>query len=179
MDDKKISEENQFAQKRIVLTAILHLKQICNHPSQFTGDEDFSILDSGKFVALKELCETIFEKREKVLIFTQFKEITEPLNNLLKEVFHKEGFIITGDTSTTQRDKYVNEFQNSDVPYMILSLKAAGVGLNLTSATNVIHFDRWWNPAVENQATDRAYRIGQKKCVNVYKFTTRDTIEGN
>ena len=177
LDDKKISEENQFAQKRIVLTAILHLKQICNHPSQFTGDEDFSILDSGKFVALKELCETIFEKREKVLIFTQFKEITEPLNNLLKEVFHKEGFIITGDTSTTQRDKYVNEFQNGDVPYMILSLKAAGVGLNLTSATNVIHFDRWWNPAVENQATDRAYRIGQKKCVNVYKFTTRDTIE--
>lgn len=177
LEEKKISEENQFSQKRIVLTAILHLKQICNHPSQFTGDEDFSIFDSGKFVALKELCETIFEKREKALIFTQFKEITEPLNNLLKDVFHKEGFVITGDTSNTQRDKYVNEFQDGDVPYMILSLKAAGVGLNLTSATNVIHFDRWWNPAVENQATDRAYRIGQKKCVNVYKFTTKDTIE--
>ena len=177
LENKKISEENQFAQKRIVLTAILHLKQVCNHPSQFTGDESYSILDSGKFVALKELCETIFEKREKAIIFTQFKEITEPLNNLLKDIFQKEGFIITGETPTTQRDQYVNEFQNEDIPYMILSLKAAGVGLNLTSATNVIHFDRWWNPAVENQATDRAYRIGQKKCVNVYKFTTRDTIE--
>jgi non-specific serine/threonine protein kinase len=177
LDDKKISEYNQFTQKRLILTAILQLKQICNHPSQFTGDEEFSLIDSGKFVVLKELCETIFEKREKVLIFTQFTEITKPLNDLLKSVFHKEGFVITGNTSNAQRDKYVNQFQMEDIPYLILSLKAAGVGLNLTSATNVIHFDRWWNPAVENQATDRAYRIGQKKCVNVYKFTTRDTIE--
>ncbi len=177
LDEQKISNENQFTQKRILLTAILHLKQICNHPSQFTGDQEYSITDSGKFVVLKELCETIFEKREKVLIFTQFKEITSPLNNLLKDIFHKEGFVITGETSTIKRDKYVNEFQNGDIPYMVLSLKAAGVGLNLTSATHVIHFDRWWNPAVENQATDRTYRIGQKKCVNVYKFTTKDTIE--
>ncbi len=177
LENKTISDKNQFIQKKILLTAILQLKQICNHPSQFTGDGDYSITDSGKFIMLKHLCENIFEKREKVLIFTQFKEITEPLNNLLKNIFGKEGFIITGETPNKQRDKYVNKFQNDDIPYMILSIKAAGVGLNLTSATNVIHFDRWWNPAVENQATDRAYRIGQKKCVNVYKFTTKDTIE--
>ncbi len=177
IENKKISEENQFDQKRIILTAILHLKQICNHPSQFTGDEEYDIKDSGKFMALKDLCEIIFEKREKVLIFTQFKEITRPINELLKGVFNKEGFIITGDTSINTRNEYVNKFQNEDIPYMILTLKTAGVGLNLTSATNVIHFDRWWNPAVENQATDRAYRIGQKNNLNVYKFTSKGTIE--
>lgn len=177
LGEQKISKENQFEQKRMILTAILQLKQICNHPSQFTGDEEYSIEDSGKFKLLKEICSTIFEKREKVLVFTQFKEITKPLNNLLKDIFHKKGFIITGDTSINKRNQYVDEFQNDEIPYMVLSLKAAGVGLNLTSATHVIHFDRWWNPAVENQATDRTYRIGQTNCVNVYKFTTKDTIE--
>ena len=175
--NKKISSENQFDQKRILLTTILNLKQICNHPSQYLGDEEYNLSDSGKFLLLKEICTTIFEKREKVLIFTQFKEIIEPINKVLKDVFHKEGLVITGDTSLKNREKNIDEFQNGDSPYMILSLKAAGVGLNLTAASNVIHFDRWWNPAVENQATDRAYRIGQKKCVNVYKFTSKNTIE--
>ncbi len=85
--------------------------------------------------------------------------------------------MITGDTTMANRTKYINEFQNGNIPYMILSLKAAGVGLNLTMATNVIHFDCWWNPAVENQATDRLFRIGQTKNVSVYKFTTKNTVE--
>ena len=177
ISNRSLTEENIFTQKRIILTTILHLKQICNHPSQYTGEDNFDINDSGKFMALKDICEIIFEKREKVLIFTQFKEITKPLNNVLKEIFKKDGFIITGDTSTPKRNEYIEKFQNEDIPYMILTLKTAGVGLNLTSAENVIHFDRWWNPAVENQATDRTYRIGQKKNINVYKFISKNTIE--
>lgn len=177
LTEMKMSESNQFMQKRIILTAILHLKQICNHPSQFIGDNEYKICDSGKFLALKELCEIIFEKREKVLVFTQFKEIAEPLNNLLKDIFKIPGYVITGDTPINVRSRYIESFQTGNIPYMILSLKTAGVGLNLTAATNVIHFDRWWNPAVENQATDRTYRIGQSNNVNVYKLITKDTIE--
>lgn len=177
VEGTKISAENQFTQKRILLTAILHLKQVCNHPSQFIGDNEYIPEDSGKFMALKELCEIMFEKREKVLIFTQFKEITDNLNNFLEKIFKKRGFVITGDTSMSNRNKYIEDFQNGNIPYMILSLKAAGVGLNLTAASNVIHFDRWWNPAVENQATDRSFRIGQTRNVNVYKFMTKNTIE--
>ena len=177
IEGTKISEENQFTQKRIILTAILHLKQVCNHPSQFIGDNEYIPEDSGKFMALKDLCEIMFEKREKVLIFTQFKEITYKLNDFLEKIFKKRGLVITGDTPMNTRNKYIEAFQNGDIPYMILSLKAAGVGLNLTAASNVIHFDRWWNPAVENQATDRTFRIGQTRNVNVYKFTTKNTVE--
>ena len=132
---------------------------------------------SGKFLVLKEICQTIFEKREKVIIFTQFKEIIPAINSLVSEIFKKEGYVITGETTLNNRNKYILEFQTTDIPYMILTLKTAGVGINLTSAQNVIHFDRWWNPAVENQATDRAYRIGQKNTVNVYKFVSKNTIE--
>jgi non-specific serine/threonine protein kinase len=96
---------------------------------------------------------------------------------LLSDVFHQRGACIDGDTSMSRRAEYVETFQAGKLPYMVLSLKTAGVGLNLTAAQNVIHFDRWWNPAVENQATDRTYRIGQKNNVTVYKFVTADTIE--
>ena len=161
----------------MVLNAIMALKQICNHPSQYLGKNDYKLEESGKFIELKSICETIYEKREKVLVFTQFKEIIPALNNLLKEVFKQEGYCIDGDTSLANRNLYVNNFQNKDIPYMILSVKTGGVGLNLTSAQNVIHFDRWWNPAVEDQATDRTYRIGQKNNVSVYKFISANTIE--
>ena len=170
-------EDSKFMQKSKILTTILKLKQICNHPSQFLGDEDYSDQLSGKFMVLKEICQTIFEKREKVIIFTQFKEIIPALDNLVSGVFNRQGYVITGETTMNNRNKYIQDFQTTDMPYMILTLKTAGVGINLTSAQNVIHFDRWWNPAVENQATDRAFRIGQTKTVNVYKFVSKNTIE--
>jgi non-specific serine/threonine protein kinase len=111
-------------------------------------------------------------------VFTQFKEITEPLSRFLAGVFHKEGLILHGSVPVRKRKDIVKRFQGGDyVPYMVLSLKAGGVGLNLTRANHVIHFDRWWNPAVENQATDRAFRIGQEKNVLVHKFLTRGTVE--
>ena len=127
---------------------------------------------------MKELCEVIAQKREKVLIFTQFREIIDPLFNLLKSVFGHEGLALHGGTSVKKRKEMVERFQSDEyVPYFILSLKAGGTGLNLTEANHVIHFDRWWNPAVENQATDRAFRIGQQKKVMVHKFITKGTIE--
>lgn len=163
----------------LVLTTILKLKQVCNHPSQYLGDEKYDLEDSGKFLELQRICETIYAKREKVLVFTQFKEIIPALNALLSKVFNKTGFSIDGETSMQKRNEYIERFQNGDTPYMVLSLKTAGVGLNLTAAQNVIHFDRWWNPAVENQATDRVYRIGQTKNVTVYRFTSANTVEEN
>ncbi len=169
----KSKQESQI----IVLSSVMKLKQICNHPSQYYGREDYDPEVSGKFIALRDICETIYDKREKVLVFTQFKEIIPALDELLKAVFKKKGATIDGDTSMKRREEYVNAFQAGEYPYMILSLKTAGVGLNLTAATNVIHFDRWWNPAVENQATDRTYRIGQKHNVTVFKFTAANTIE--
>ena len=155
----------------------MKLKQVCNHPSQYYGNQVYDIAASGKFIALKEICETIYSKREKVLVFTQFKEIIPALDDLLASVFKIRGTTIDGDTSMTARKARIDDFQAGRYPYMVLSLKTAGVGLNLTAAQNVIHFDRWWNPAVENQATDRVYRIGQKKAVMVYKFVTANTIE--
>ena len=156
----------------------MKFKQICNHPDQYLGREDFNPEHSGKFEQLREICEIIHEKRERILIFTQFKEMTEPISDFLKGIFGKEGFVLHGGTSVKKRSEMVKEFNGEHyVPYMVLSLKAGGVGLNLTAANHVIHFDRWWNPAVENQATDRAFRIGQTKDVMVHKFVTKGTIE--
>ena len=162
----------------LILTTIMKLKQICNHPDQFLGLEAYTPSESGKFAMLREICETIHEKREKVLIFTQYKEIIDHLGEYLRETFHANGLIIHGSTQVNKRTELVNKFnRGKENPFMILSLKAAGVGLNLTGANHVIHFDRWWNPAVENQATDRAFRIGQHKNVMVHKFVAKGTIE--
>jgi len=164
--------------KGLVLAAISKLKQTCNHPDQYLGQASFVPEESGKFQLLGELCETIYEKRERVLVFTQFREMTEPLGRFLKNIFHRDGLIIHGGISAKKRTELVDKFQGQDyIPFMVLSIKAGGVGLNLTTANHVIHFDRWWNPAVENQATDRAFRIGQKKDVMVYKFISSGTIE--
>ncbi len=164
--------------KGLVLAAISKLKQICNHPDQYLGQDSFLPEESGKFLVLGNLCETIYEKRERVLVFTQFREMTRPLSRYLENIFHREGLVIHGGIPAGKRTKLVEQFQGEDyVPYMILSIKAGGVGLNLTAANHVIHFDRWWNPAVENQATDRAFRIGQKKDVMVYKLISSGTIE--
>lgn len=165
--------------KGLVLAAIIKFKQICNHPDQYIGQHEYKESFSGKFQRLREICETIYEKRERVLIFTQFKEIVEPLAAYLETIFHRKGLILHGGTAVKKRQELVETFNSEEayVPFMVLSVKAGGVGLNLTAANHVIHFDRWWNPAVENQATDRAFRIGQKKNVIVYKFITQGTIE--
>ena len=176
--EQKLMVAEGIERKGLVLSSIMKFKQICNHPDQYLAREEFKEEQSGKFEKLREICETIYEKREKVIVFTQFKEMTEPLSDFLKEIFSKEGFVLHGGTPVKKRNEMVSEF-NSDkyIPYMILSLKAGGVGLNLTAANHVVHFDRWWNPAVENQATDRAFRIGQTKNVMVHKFVTKGTIE--
>lgn len=167
-----------IARKGIILSAIMKLKQICNHPDQYLGQNNFSADDSGKLQLLREICSTIYEKRERVIVFTQFKEITEQLADFLKTVFGCEGCILHGGTPVKKRNEIVEAFQGDKyIPFIVISVKAGGTGLNLTRANHVIHFDRWWNPAVENQATDRAFRIGQKKNVIVHKFVCRGTIE--
>ena len=172
------STENGIDRKGLVLASLMKFKQICNHPDQFLGQNYYAEEESGKYARLREICETIAEKRERVLIFTQFREMTEPLKELLETVFQHSGLVLHGATTVTKRKELVAKFQGSEyVPFMVLSIKAGGVGLNLTSANHVIHFDRWWNPAVENQATDRAFRIGQTKNVLVHKFITKGTIE--
>ena len=164
--------------KGLVLSTIMRLKQICNHPDQYMGQQAFAEKDSGKFLMLREICETIYEKRERVLVFTQFKEIAKYLAGYLESIFHAKGYVIHGGVRASKRDEIVKTFQDEGyTPFLVLSLKAAGTGLNLTRASHVIHFDRWWNPAVENQATDRAYRIGQTKSVMVHKFVCEGTIE--
>ena len=174
----KLVAAEGMERKGLVLSSLLKLKQICNHPDQFLGQNMYDEEESGKYARLREICETIAEKRERVLIFTQFKEITEPLKNFLETVFQHQGLVLHGATAVSKRKDLVAKFQGADyVPFMVLSIKAGGIGLNLTSANHVIHFDRWWNPAVENQATDRAFRIGQMKNVIVHKFITKGTIE--
>jgi len=175
---KRLDKVDGMERRGLVLAAIIKLKQICNHPDQYLGQQAFSEKDSGKFELLGSLCETIYEKRERVLVFTQFKEITGYLDDYLAGIFHTRGFVLHGGTNVKKRAQMVEDFQGEKyVPYMILSVKAGGTGLNLTNASHVIHFDRWWNPAVENQATDRAYRIGQTKNVMVHKFVCKGTIE--
>jgi non-specific serine/threonine protein kinase len=164
--------------KGLVLAFIMRFKQICNHPSQWLGDGDYAPEGSGKFARLRELAEEIAERQEKALVFTQFREITDPLLAFLGDVFHRPGLVLHGGTPVAQRRKLVEAFQRDDgPPFFLLTVKAGGSGLNLTQAAHVIHFDRWWNPAVENQATDRAFRIGQKQNVLVHKFVCRGTIE--
>ena len=176
--EKAKDDDDPMKRRGLVLASLLKLKQICNHPDQFNGADGFAEKDSGKFEMLKDICQTIYEKRERVLVFTQFKEICTALDDFLCGVFGIRGFVIHGGTPIAKRNKMVEEFQSDTyIPYMVISVKAGGTGLNLTNANHVIHFDRWWNPAVENQATDRAFRIGQTKNVMVHKFVSRGTIE--
>jgi superfamily II DNA or RNA helicase len=161
-----------------VLAFLMRFKQICNHPSQWLGDGLYAPDDSGKFARLREITEEIAARQEKVLVFTQFQEMTGPLADFLQRVFGRPGLVLHGATPVKSRKSLVEKFQmEQGPPFFVLSLKAGGTGLNLTAASHVIHFDRWWNPAVENQATDRAYRIGQKKNVLVHKFICRGTVE--
>ena len=162
----------------VVLSYLMRFKQICNHPSHWLGDGRWAEADSGKLARLREIAEVIAAKQEKVLVFTQFREVTAPLVTFLGSVFGRPGLVLHGDTAVGKRQALVQRFQEDEqVPFFVLSLKAGGVGLNLTGASHVVHFDRWWNPAVENQATDRAFRLGQTKNVLVHKFVCRGTVE--
>jgi SNF2 family DNA or RNA helicase len=175
---EKLEEADGIQRRGLVLSQLMKLKQICNHPAQLVGTGDYAPEHSGKFQRLAALCEELSERQEKALVFTQFREITGPLAHFLQSVFERPGLVLHGGTAVAQRQRLVENFQRIDgPPFFVLSLKAGGVGLNLTAACHVIHFDRWWNPAVENQATDRAFRIGQKRNVLVHRFVCRGTIE--
>ena len=161
-----------------VLAFLMRFKQICNHPDQWSGGGTYDPTASGKFARLREVSEEIASRQGKALVFTQFREMTEPLAGFLAEVFGRPGAILHGGTPVRRRQALVEAFQREDgPPFFVLSLKAGGTGLNLTAASHVIHFDRWWNPAVENQATDRAFRIGQRRNVLVHKFVCQGTVE--
>lgn len=175
---EKLQESDGMKRRGLVLASLTKLKQICNHPDQYLGQTAYDPKESGKFEMLREVCETIYQKRERVLVFTQFKEITDYLDGFLADIFGSHGYVLHGGTPVAKRNEIVEAFQGEAyVPYIVLSVKAGGTGLNLTNANHVIHFDRWWNPAVENQATDRAYRIGQKNNVLVHKLVCKGTIE--
>ena len=162
----------------LVLAFLMRFKQICNHPSQWLGDGAFREDDSGKWTRLRELSEVIASRQEKALVFTQFREMTAPLAAFLGGVFGRPGLVLHGETPVKQRRELGERFQADEaIPFFVLSLKAGGSGLNLTAASHVVHFDRWWNPAVEDQATDRAFRIGQTKNVLVHKFVCKGTVE--
>jgi len=164
--------------KGLVLSLLMRFKQICNHPSQWLGDGAWSEEDSGKWVRLRDIAEVVAAKQEKMLVFTQFREVTSPLAGFLASVFGRPGLVLHGETEVKKRKDLVRRFQEDEaVGFFVLSLKAGGAGLNLTAASHVVHFDRWWNPAIENQATDRAFRIGQNKNVLVHKFVCRGTVE--
>jgi non-specific serine/threonine protein kinase len=175
---RRLEDVDGIRRRGMVLAFLMRLKQICNHPSQWLGDGAWVEKDSGKFARLRDIVEVIAARQEKVLIFTQFKETTAPLAAFVGSVFGRAGLVLHGETAVKKRKELVRQFQEDEnIPFFVLSLKAGGAGLNLTAASHVVHFDRWWNPAVENQATDRAFRIGQTKNVLVHKFICRGTVE--
>jgi non-specific serine/threonine protein kinase len=176
--ERQLDEVDGIARKGVVLATLLRCKQICNHPDHYLGTGAYAESDSGKFERLHEICETVQAKRERMLVFTQFRELAAPLHDFLAGVFGRPGVVMHGGVAPKQRGVLVARFQSDDyVPFFVLTVKVGGVGLNLTRANHVVHFDRWWNPAVENQATDRAFRIGQQRDVLVHKFVVSGTIE--
>jgi len=177
---ESLDETEGIQRKGLILSTLLRLKQICNHPRQFLQDNsEFTSERSSKLERLQEMVQEVIAEEESLLIFTQFTEIGESLAHYLKQTFYYNTYYLHGGTSQPKREKMIEEFQNPDTEpsIFILSLKAGGVGITLTKANHVFHFDRWWNPAVENQATDRAFRIGQQKNVFVHKFVTLGTLE--
>ncbi|MBE2295886.1 MAG: DEAD/DEAH box helicase [Phycisphaerales bacterium] len=171
--------EDGMGRRGLILSTLLRLKQVCNHPAQFLADQSPVAGRSGKLTRLTEMLEEIQELNERALIFTQFAEMGHLLQAHLQEHLAREVLFLHGGLSKAQRDQMVERFQDEAAgpPIFILSIKAGGTGLNLTRANHVFHFDRWWNPAVENQATDRAFRIGQNRRVEVHKFVCLGTVE--
>ncbi len=163
--------------KGLVLKALVRLKQICDHPSLYLGDGSVLEGRSGKLERLKEMLEEVVANKENSLVFTQYAQMGKLLHAYLQKALGCETFFLSGSMPRKQRDATVKAFQESKGTVFVLSLKAGGFGLNLTAANHVFHYDRWWNPAVESQATDRAYRIGQSRNVEVHKFITKGTLE--
>jgi SNF2-related domain/SNF2 Helicase protein/Helicase conserved C-terminal domain len=176
--EKSLDLATGIQRRGLVLATLMQLKQICNHPALYLKGQQFDSKNSGKYSELQRLCVDIAAKQEKVLVFSQFQSMCEPLSQFLNEVFGRPGLVLTGKTSAKARGQLVSEFQQPfGPPFFVISVKAGGTGLNLTEACHVVHFDRWWNPAVEDQATDRAFRIGQVRNVLVHKFVTSGTLE--
>jgi SNF2 family DNA or RNA helicase len=174
----KISGFTGVNRRGNIFKLITALKQICNHPYQFLKSGDMSKEISGKAEKCVDLVNTILDNEEKTLIFTQYKEMGDLLTKIIEEECNTNPSFFHGSLTVPQRETLIEDFQNNpERKVMILSLKAGGTGLNLTSATNVIHYDLWWNPAVEEQATDRTYRIGQDKNVMVHRMITLGTFE--
>ena len=174
----EISKVSGINRRGLIFKLITALKQVCNHPYQYLKSGDLTKEMSGKTEKFISLLSGINENNEKTLVFTQYKEMGHLLENIIKDEMGYEPLFFHGSLTRSQRDEMLDKFQNDDsIKTMILSLKAGGTGLNLTSATNVIHYDLWWNPAVEDQATDRTYRIGQDKNVMVHRLITLSTFE--
>jgi SNF2 family DNA or RNA helicase len=173
------SATEAIERKGRVLAALSRLKQVCNHPAQFLGDNSPLPGRSGKLARLTEMLEEVLEARERALVFTQFAVMGGMLRSHLQETFGREVLFLHGGVPRGQRDRMVSRFQKDEdaPPFFVLSLKAGGTGLNLERANHVFHFDRWWNPAVEDQATDRAFRIGQTRPVQVRKLVCAGTLE--
>jgi SNF2 family DNA or RNA helicase len=173
-----IEKAEGIERKGLVLATLMKLKQVCNHPAQLLKDNSAIAGRSGKLARLGEMIEETLAVSDRSLVFTQFAEMGDILHRHLQETFGIEVLFLHGGTAKKQRDAIVERFAGKDGPRVfLLSLKAGGTGLNLTSANHVFHFDRWWNPAVENQATDRAFRIGQTRNVQVHKFVCAGTLE--
>jgi SNF2 family DNA or RNA helicase len=175
--DEASGGDNGIRRRGVVLGALMRLKQVCNHPAQFLGDGSALPGRSGKLDRLGEMLEEALSVGDQALVFTQFAQMGHMLQAYLGSLFGIEVLFLHGGTPQKQRDRMVSRFQRRDAPVFVLSLKAGGTGLNLTAANHVFHFDRWWNPAVENQATDRAFRIGQTRDVQVYKYICAGTLE--
>ncbi len=178
--EEKLQKTEGIQRKGLILSTLLKLKQICNHPAQFLQDNSaFSTERSHKLSRLAEMVDEAVAEGESLLIFSQFTDVCESVEKHLKHSLHCNTYYLHGGTSRKRREQMITEFQDPDTEpsVFILSLKAGGVGITLTKANHVFHFDRWWNPAVEDQATDRAFRIGQKKNVFVHKFVTIGTLE--
>jgi SNF2 family DNA or RNA helicase len=174
----KIEHTEGIERRGNVLAAMAKLKQVCNHPAQLLHDRSPVGRRSGKVIRLEEILDEILAEGDRVLCFTQFTEFAELLVPHLAARFSRDVAYLHGGTPKKRRDEMVARFQSGDGPSIfLLSLKAGGTGLNLTAANHVVHLDRWWNPAVENQATDRAFRIGQRRTVQVRKFICTGTLE--
>ncbi|MCF8015656.1 MAG: DEAD/DEAH box helicase, partial [Chromatiaceae bacterium] len=178
--ERQLEQVEGSKRSGLMLSTLMKLKQICNHPAQFLQDgSPFTPERSQKLQRLQEMLEEAMTEGDSVLVFTQFTEIGEQLARLARQRWHLNTFYLHGGISRQRREAMIAEFQDpaSEPSLFVLSLKAGGVGITLTKANHVFHFDRWWNPAVEDQASDRAFRIGQEKTVFVHKFVTIGTLE--
>src|SRR5437870_2018957 len=176
---RQIAESEGMQRRGLVLALLTRLKQVCNHPALLLHDSSPLRGRSGKLARLGEMLEEVIASDERALVFTQYAEMGRLLQDHLRETLDREVIFLHGGTPMAERDRLVAEFQSdaNGPPVFVLSLKAGGTGLNLTRANHVFHFDRWWNPAVENQATDRAFRIGQTRNVQVHKYLCIGTLE--